>query len=71
MDALCSLYRMLDSALILKGRVPPSLITDVFIRNGLLQKRIEELLVWWERRNEENVLLIFYDDLKEDHAGSM
>lgn len=25
--------------------------------------------MWWEHRNDKNVLLLFFDDLKEDHAG--
>ena len=27
------------------------------------------LLVWWEHRNDDDVLFLFFDDLKEDHDG--
>ena len=27
------------------------------------------LLVWWEHRNDDDVLFLFFDDLKEDHGG--
>ena len=27
------------------------------------------LLVWWEHRHDDDVLFLFFDDLKEDHAG--
>ena len=30
--------------------------------------RVEQLLGWWKRRHQEDVLLMFYDNLKEDHA---
>ena len=30
---------------------------------------LNELLVWWEHRNDDDVLFLFFDDLKEDHAG--
>ena len=30
---------------------------------------ITDLLNWWEHRHDDNVMLLFYDDLKEDHAG--
>ena len=69
MDALYSLYRMMDSLLIFKGRVPLTLFADTFIKSGLVRKRIEDLLVWWKRRHQDNVLVIFYDDLKEGHSG--
>lgn len=71
LDALYSLYRMLDSLLIFRGRVPLSLFADTFIETGLVRKRIEQLLGWWKRRHQDNVLLMFYDDLKEDHRGSV
>ena len=69
MDALYSLYRMMDSLLILKGRIPLGLFADTFVESGLVRKRIEQLLGWWKRCHQDNILLMFYDDLKEDHSG--
>ena len=66
LDALYSWYRMLDSLLILRGRVELGIFAETFI-NGL-RKRLEDLVGWWKRRNQENILLIFYEDLKQDHA---
>ena len=70
-DALYSMYRMMDSSLVLKGRVSPSIFARAIIDKGDIRKRFEDLVVWWEKRHHENVLLLFYDDLKEDHAGSV
>ena len=69
MDALYSIYCMMDSLLILKGRIPLGLFADAFVESGLVRKRIEQLLGWWKRRLQDDILLMFYDDLKEDHSG--
>ena len=71
MDALYSLYCMMDTLLLFKGRIPLALFADTFVDSGLVRKRIEQLLGWWKRRHQNNVLLMFYDDLKEDHTGSV
>ena len=68
MDALYSLYRMMDSLLLLKGRIPLALFATS-VEDGSVRKSIEQLLGWWKRRHQEDVLLMFYDDLKEDHTG--
>ena len=34
-----------------------------------VERQLNKLLVWWEHRHDENVLLIFFDDLKKDHEG--
>ena len=46
MDALYSLDHMMDSLLILKGRIPLALFADAFVESGLVRKRIEQLLGW-------------------------
>lgn len=71
MDALYSLYLVKDSSLMLRGRVTLSLFADYTIKSGVIRKRFEDLVVWWEKRHQENILLLFYDDLKENHAGSV
>ena len=70
MDALYSLYHMMDSLLRLKERIPLAPFADAFVESGLVRKRIdsEQLLGWWKGRHREDILLIFYDDLKEDHS---
>ena len=67
LDALYSLYLMFDSLLILRGRVELGIFAETFI-NGMIRKRLEDLVGWWKRRNQENILLIFYEDLKQNHA---
>ena len=69
MDTLYSLYQMMDSLLMLKGRVFLSVFANAVIKSGEMQERLGDLVVWWERRHQKNVLFLFYDDLKEDHAG--
>ena len=32
---------------------------------------LETLLVWWEHRHDDNVLFLFFDDLKEDQIASI
>ena len=58
---------MLDSLLILRSRVELGIFAETFI-NGMIRKRLEDFVGWWKRRNQENILLIFYEDLKQDHA---
>merc|ERR1719446_315419 len=38
---------------------------------GTPEKNLEKLLEWWNHRNDSNVLLLFYDDILEDHAGTV
>ena len=61
-----------NSMLLLKGRV--SLAVHVFTEfcTKKLQwtaSNLRDILVWWEHRHDKDVLLLFYDDLKEDHTG--
>ena len=51
-----------------EGRVP----SPIFCRAYLLQieKQLNDLVTWWEHRNDKDLLLVFFDDLKEDHAGT-
>ena len=32
---------------------------------------MKHLLKWWEHHNDADKLVLFYDNLKEDHAGSV
>ena len=74
-DALYS-YKFLDTMLILRGRVSLPIFANTMMKSGDydfgdVAMVLNELLVWWEHRNDHDVLLLFFDDLKEDHAGCM
>ena len=68
-DALISAFHFFNSQLILKGRVSLSVFGQIYLSH--VEKHIQELMVWWEHRNDPNVFVLFFDDLKEDHAGTV
>ena len=73
-DALYSFYRFLDTMLILRGRVSPLIFTNTMMKSGNYDSGdvamvLNGLLVWWEHRHDDDVLFLFFDDLREDHAG--
>ena len=68
-DALYSGFLYSDSMFALRGRVSLAIFTQTMIAGGVLINMLKDLLVWWEHRHDDNILLIFFDDLKEDHAG--
>ena len=35
----------------------------------LVEKALNDLVTWWEHRHDSDVMILFYNDLKEDHAG--
>ena len=68
-DALYSWYLFLDMVFILKGRVSLPIFLNFFSAAQWTANNLRTLLTWWEHRHDDNILLMFYDDLKEDHAG--
>ena len=68
-DAMMSAYHFFDSQLILKGRVSLSVFGQIYLAQ--VEKHIRDLLVWWEHRHDPNVFLLFFDDMKEDHPGTV
>ena len=68
-DALYSLFWFYDGMFALRGRVPLPIFAQHVIASGFIEKTLNNLLVWWEHRHDDNILLLFFDDLKEDHAG--
>ena len=73
-DVLYSFYRFLDTMIILRGRVSLPIFANTMMKSGDydfgdVAMVLNELLVWWEHRNDDDVLFLFFDDLKEDHAG--
>ncbi len=66
-DALVSAYHYLNSFFSLKGRVTlPNLALSVMQQ---VEKNLNDLPLWWEHRHDDNILLVFFKDLLEDHAG--
>ena len=68
-DVLVSMYHFLNTMIALHGRVALPLFAQQTVENGMFEKRLDDLLVWWDHRHDNNVLLLFFDDIKEDHAG--
>ena len=68
-DALYSLCLFVETMLILRGRVPLPMMLNVFSALQWTANNLRKLVSWWEHRHDDNVLFMFYDDLKEDHAG--
>ena len=66
-DALVSAYHYLNSFFSLKGRVSLSNLALSVMQQ--VEKNLNDLLLWWEHRHDDEILLIFFEDLLEDHAG--
>ena len=66
-DAVVSAYHFFGSGLALKGRVSLPIFANAYLQQ--VEKHIKDLVTWWEHRHDDDVLLVFFDDLKEDHAG--
>ena len=64
---MVSAYHFFDSCLTLKGRVALSIFARAYIEQ--VEKHMQDLVMWWEHRHDNDVLLLFFDDLKEDHPG--
>ena len=69
-DVIVSAWHCMDSLIALKGRVTLPLFA---YECGLhyIEKHLVDLVPWWNHRNDQDLLLIFFDDLKEDHAGTV
>ena len=70
-DALYSSYKFVNSILSLKGRVTLPVFANDAIKDQFLEDTYRDLLTWWEHRHNKDVLFLFFDDLKEDHAGTV
>merc|ERR1712014_383145 len=38
---------------------------------GFVDQNHADLVHWWEHRNDEDVLFLFYTDILEDHVGTV
>ncbi len=45
------------------------MFANTMMAMGHVERVVNDLLEWWEHRNDENILVVFFDDLKEDHTG--
>lgn len=71
-DALYSAYKFVNSVALLKGRVSLSVFANAAVTvNHVAEESMKDLLTWWEHRHDADVLFFFFDDLREDHAGSV
>ena len=66
-DATISAYHFSNTLISLKGRVSLEVFAKFWINS--VTRNLKDLLIWWEHRHDEDLLLLFFDDLKEDHAG--
>ena len=67
-DAILSNYHFFNLLVSLRGRVS----LPVFTQHLMLERvelYLKDLLVWWDHRHDDNLLVLFFDDLKEDHEG--
>ena len=73
MDSLYSLYRFADTMMAFRGRVSLPIFASTVMKGGGtvgdVAMVLNDLLVWWEHRHDDDVLFLFFDDLMEDHAG--
>ena len=68
-DAFYSWYQYLDTEIVLKGRVSMPVFAEVFMnRAHWTANNMRNMLVWWEHRHDDDVMFLFYDDLKEKRA---
>ena len=68
-DVVISAYHFMNSFVALNGRVALPMFAHVTLQH--IEIQLNDLLMWWEHRNDKDLLLIFFDDLKEDHAGTV
>ena len=67
-DAVLSHYHFLNTLVSLRGRVSLSIFSQYFMLEKV-ELNLRDLLVWWEHRHNSDLLLLFFDDIKEDHEG--
>ena len=71
-DALYSGYRFfIGKILDAQAYITPHQYATLLIFKGALEKNLMNLCDFWEHRKDPNVGFFFYDDMKEDHPGSV
>ena len=54
---------MVNSGTALKGWVSLEVFAQTIFQSGQIEQAMKDLLVWWEHRHDDDILLVFYDDL--------
>jgi len=72
-DSMYSAYRFLMIGQLEIGDIvtPHQYATLSILLRGGLENDLRNLCEFWDHRNDKNVAFFFYDDVKEDHAGSV
>ena len=66
-DALVSYFHYLQGWFFVPGSIPiADFARDVYMRNRGPQSYWSHLASWWQQRHQENVLLLCFEDMKED-----
>ena len=66
-DTMLSAWRFVPGVAAVDHKdVKLELMVGFFRVNGILKDMHTDFAEWWERRHDDNALLLFYDDLKED-----
>ena len=68
-DIVLSACNFYDTLLAFKGRVSIEILSWCMIDMGRVKDVLESIVYWWEHRHDKDVLLLFFDDIKEDHIG--
>lgn len=70
-DVVYSGYRFFCEQILELTNVKPHQYATIVIMQGLFERSLNNLCSFWERRNDPNIGFFFYDDVKEDHRGSV
>jgi hypothetical protein len=71
-DALVSSFRFMEGWWFETGSVPIEAFARVaYMRRGAKRDYWHHLLSWWERRNDPNVLMLCYEHMNRDLAGTV
>jgi len=68
-DVLVSAFKFLMP--MMQSNIPMSSFVALFASMGHVDKQFKNLIDYWKHRHDSNVCFFFYDDLKEDHHGSV
>lgn len=71
-DALVSYFHYLEGWFFETGSIPISVFArNIFMANRGPQSYWSHLASWWEQRQQENVLLLCFEDMKKDLPGAV
>jgi len=71
-DVIYSGYKFFCGGILeVQDKVTPHQYATIQIFQGLFEKSLINLCDFWEHRNDSNIGFFFFDDVKEDHRGSI